>query len=186
MGRSVVNFVKNFILHFKPKRKYPLVIVISIVLVAAMVSYLGVLINITPSMKLGFYVKSNSPIHHGDTVAFCLPDSYKTLGLNRHYLQTGAQCDRTVSLIKEVIAVPGDHVILSNGFVEVNGIKYFYQTSFKDSEGRALGVYPRGDYPKTQGYWMIGTQAKNSWDSRYWGPVLNDKILYKLKPILTW
>lgn len=181
-----MSLVKHFILYFKPKRKYPFVIVISIALVAVMASYLGILINVTPSMKLGFYIKSNRSIHRGDTVAFCLPDSYKSTALDRHYVQKGEKCDGIDPLIKEIIAIPGDHVILSNGFVEVNGIKYFYQTSYKDSKGRVLSVYPRGDYPKTQGYWMIGTQAKNSWDSRYWGPVLNDKILYKLKPILTW
>ena len=178
--------MKCIILHFKPKRKYPLVIIISIVLVVVILSYLGILINLTPSMKLGFYMKSNSLSQHGDTVAFCLADPYKTIGLEKLYLEKGRKCKGADPLIKKVIAIPGDNVTLSDSFVEVNGIKYFYQTSYKDSEGRALSVYPRGDYPNTPAYWMIGTNAKNSWDSRYWGPVLKDRILYKMIPILTW
>ncbi|MBV9575129.1 MAG: S26 family signal peptidase [Gammaproteobacteria bacterium] len=44
---------------------------------------------------------------------------------------------------------------------------------------------PRGDYPNINGYWLIGTHAKNSWDSRYWGAIKKENILYVLEPLFT-
>ncbi len=69
-------------------------------------------INLTPSMPLGIYVKSYDVIQRGDIVAACLPESYKSLALNAGYLHRGARCSGSDPIIKEVIAVPGDHVIL--------------------------------------------------------------------------
>ena len=151
-----------------------------------MTSYLGVLINITPSMKLGIYVRSHKPIHRGDIVAFCLVGPYKAMGLNRLYIQKGRKCGGAEPLIKEVIATPGDDVILEDSYITVDGVRYRFRTFYQDSEGRALDIYPRGNYPNTYGYWVIGTHAKNSWDSRYWGMISKEQILYKLKPLLMW
>jgi conjugative transfer signal peptidase TraF len=181
-----MNFIKSIILHFKPKQKHPFWIVISVVVVVFTTHYFGILINVTPSMKLGFYGKSTSLIHRGDTVAFFLADPYKTIGLDKLYIEKGRKCNGADPLIKEVIAIPGDHVILNNDTIQVNGAQYFYRTSHMDSEGRALDIYPRGDYPNTTGYWMLGTYGGNSWDSRYWGPIPRDRILYKVIPLLTW
>jgi conjugative transfer signal peptidase TraF len=170
----------------KVKRRYPLVIIVLFLMAIITIRYFGVLINITPSMELGFYRKSMSHIKRGDIIAFCLPDPYKTLGLSKHYIQEGKKCEGADPLIKLVIAVPGDHVTLAKNYIEVNANKYFYATFSDDSEGRSLEIYPRGDYQNTQGYWLVGTHAKNSWDSRYWGPIGKDRILYKLKPLLIW
>jgi conjugative transfer signal peptidase TraF len=152
----------------------------------AFLNFAGLLINITPSMKLGLYIKASGNIKPGDIVAFCLAEPYKILGLTKTYIQQGSKCGGTDPLIKQVIAIPGDNVVLADNYIEVNSYKQFYPTLHQDSAGRSLAAYPRGTYSNTQGYWMIGTHAKNSWDSRYFGPIENAQILYKLKPLLTW
>jgi conjugative transfer signal peptidase TraF len=149
-------------------------------------SYFGVLINLTPSMKRGIYFRSSGGIHRGDIIAFCLKDPYKTFGLVHGYIQSGKQCHGAQPLIKQVIAVPGDDVVLTALFLTVNKERYAYPTLNKNSRGEAILIYPRGNYKRTQGYWLIGTAATNSWDSRYWGYITETQILYKLKPLLTW
>jgi hypothetical protein len=84
-----MKFIKRFILSLKPKRKYPFLIVISVVVVVLTAHYFGILINVTPSMKLGVYRKPTTLMHRGDTVAFCLADPYKTIGLDKLYIEKG-------------------------------------------------------------------------------------------------
>ena len=176
--------IKNFT--NKLKRKYPLIVLFFLFAIAITAKLLGVSINVTPSMKEGVYIRKYGKIKRGDIVAFCLKEPYRTIGLNRLYIEKGQKCNGTDPLIKEIIAIPGDNVILTDQYLAVNGVKYPYKTFYVDSIGRKLDVYPRGNYFNTQGYWMIGTHALNSWDSRYWGVVNRTQILYKLKPLLVW
>ena len=175
--------VSDVISRFQKSYRVMIITVLAVVVVSI---YFHIIINITPSMKLGFYRKTNGEIRHGDIIAFCLPEPTKTLGLSRLYIEKGRACDGSDPLIKEVIAIPGDRVVLQDEFVEVNDQRFPYRTIYNDSEGRALSVYPRGEYPNTEGYWLIGTHAHHSWDSRYWGAVKKDQILSKLRPLWTW
>jgi conjugative transfer signal peptidase TraF len=170
----------------KLKRKYPLFVSIAFLGVMFSCYFLGMEINVTPSMARGLYVRAYGPIHRGDIISFCLKNPYKTLGLRNLYLEQGRRCGGSAPLIKQVIAMPGDDIILSNQYIEINEVKYFYKTQRIDSIGRKLDAYPRGYYPHIDGYWVIGTNALNSWDSRYWGAINKNQILYKLKPLLTW
>jgi conjugative transfer signal peptidase TraF len=129
------------------------------------------------------YRKDNGKIHRGDIVAFCLVEPYKTIGLKQRYVEKGTACHGTDPLIKQVIAIPGDEVRLTDSSTAVNTIIYPYQTRYTDSNNRKLAVYPRGTY-HAQGYWLIGTHSPHSWDSRYFGEVSASQILYKLKPLL--
>lgn len=170
----------------KLKRKYPLLASITFLGVMFSCYFLGLKINVTPSMKRGLYIRAYGQIHRGDIILFCLKNPYKTLGLRNLYLEPGRRCDGSAPLIKQVIAVPKDDVTLSNQNIKINEINYFYKTQHIDSIGRKLNVYPRGYYPHTDGYWVIGISAINSWDSRYWGAITKNQILYKLIPLLTW
>lgn len=168
------------------KFTYPLIILSVLFSLFFLVQSYGVCINVTPSMEEGIYIRDINQIHRGDIVALCLADPYKTLGLIRGYVEKGRRCQGTDPLIKAVIAIPGDEVTLTDRFIRVNNVIYPYQTFYTDSLHRKLPVYPRGKYLHIQGYWLIGTHSACSWDSRYWGEIQANKILYKLKPLLTW
>lgn len=171
---------------FKIKRKYPLVVVSCIVIAFIIIKTLSITINISPSMKEGIYINTYGILQRGDIVALCLTRHYQIYGLKRLYILKGRTCHGSEALVKKIIAIPGDHVILSGNTIVVNGVKYNFKTLYSDSLGRSLEVYPRGNYPDTAGYWMIGTHAPNSWDSRYWGPVSKNLILHKIQPSLVW
>jgi len=142
----------------------------------------GVAINITPSMPLGLYIKQSGDIKPGDIVAVCLTESERNFGLQRHYITKGNRCSGADPLNKKIMAVPGDKVILADEYIKINQQKYFYPTKYRDSQKRPLKVYPRGEYQ--HGYWIIGTNDKSSWDSRYFGPIEKAQILEKLRPLL--
>lgn len=133
-------------------------------------------------MKIGLYIKQKGEIKRGDIVLVCLHEPYKTIGLQRRYIAKGSKCEGAEPLIKEVVAIPGDTVILTEEYLKINGQKFSFLTYHYDSQNRSLNVYPCGKYQ--QGYWLIGTNDNRSWDSRYWGFVRREQILYKLKPLM--
>lgn len=134
-------------------------------------------------MPEGIYIKRNGKIQRGSIVAVCLCAPYQAIGLKRKYIERGNTCQGAYPLIKQVIAVPGDNVVLTNKDIVVNSKTFFYKTLAVDSIGRKLSKYPRGTYLHTDGYWLIGTAAKNSWDSRYWGPVMRTQIMFPLRVV---
>lgn len=148
----------------------------------------GLIINITDSMPKGIYWREKGVIQRNDIIAFCLKPEYQKFALKRGYLirAGGNRCQYSEPVIKKVIAVPGDTVVFSQDDIEVNGKKYFYKTLTKDSRERDLFIYPRGVYANTTDYWVIGTGSKQSWDSRYFGPILPESILYKIQPVFTY
>ena len=83
-------------------------------------------------------------------------------------------------IIKRVVAVPGDTVIISNGYLYVNGRESEYQ--FTTTTGGRLS------YPITLGeneYFCLGDNREHSADSRELGPIRKDIITYKVKRIIT-
>jgi conjugative transfer signal peptidase TraF len=164
-------------------RKYPFLILAIISSSILIIKLIGLTINITPSMKEGFYVKTGGAIKRGDIVAACLIDPYKSIGLKNHYIEKGTKCDGVVPVIKRILAIPGDNVLLTSNNIIVNNIAFPFKTLSTDSSGRILNIYPRGKYFHLTGYWLIGTGSEKSWDSRYWGPVYANQILYKLTSI---
>lgn len=168
------------------RKKKPLVI--SVIFIALLVFfYTNIIVNVTPSMPIGIYLKGSKSITKGNIFLVCLTDTYSKIGLQRHYLISGGHiCREMEPLIKRIIAVPGDHVVLSDDYIIVNNVKYPYPTSYSDSLNRPLSVYPRGDYPNTTGYWLLGDHDIKSWDSRYWGLVVAGQIKNRLIPIITW
>ena len=166
------------------KRRYPLYILASIAIIMVLIIYADILINISPSMKLGLYMRVNSEIKRGDIVAICMQEPYRSEGLKRNYLLKSNKCSGIAPLIKEVVGVPGDELDLQDDLIMVNGKNYFYKTKYIDKTGSPLKVYPRGSYHNINGYWLLGTNAKNSWDSRYFGFVAPKDILYKILPLV--
>lgn len=159
-----------------------LVTVAVFVVVLAALKFFGVMINVSPSMPLGIYVKKFSAIKRGDIVAICLDHQQAQLGLQRHYLKPGFACNGAQPLIKKVIAIPGDVVQLTDHSITVNGHVYFYPTFYQDSRGHSLSAFPRGIYKMSNSYWLLGTHNPHSWDSRYWGPVSAENIIENLYP----
>ena len=134
----------------------------------------------THSLPYGIYMRIKGAPQRGDYAASCLPQEIAQYGISRHYLAQG-NCDTgTVRVLKMIKGIPGDHFVVKNGFLELNG--NFYRIMDKDSSGRALNTF----YKQKQGvldkgkYILLSDFVKNSWDSRYWGPV---SIEFLLKPL---
>jgi type IV secretory pathway protease TraF len=116
----------------------------------------------------------------GEYAASCLTEEIARYGIDRRYLEQG-NCDTgTVRVLKMIKGIPGDHFIVKNGFLRLNG--YSYHIMDKDSSGRTLKLfYNRKEGVLDKGkYILLSDFVNNSWDSRYWGAV---NIQFLLKPL---
>lgn len=145
---------------------------------------LGVRINTSPSLPVGLYI--TTPDSTANLVEFCPAEPFATLAIARGYRDSGACRDGAAPLLKPIIAQAGDSVGLSAAGISVNGV-FLHNTAplAKDTKGRALEPWPFGRYvvaPET--VWVASSHNPRSFDSRYFGPVLNSAIRCHLKALL--
>jgi conjugative transfer signal peptidase TraF len=134
----------------------------------------------THSLPAGVYTKITGIPQRGDYAASCLTSEIVKYGIDRDYLVQGSCGTGTVLVLKVIKGLPGDRFVVKNGMFEING--FSYSIMGKDSAGRTLKVF----YDQKEGilekgkYILLSDFVKNSWDSRYWGPV---SIQFLLKPL---
>jgi conjugative transfer signal peptidase TraF len=134
----------------------------------------------THSLPCGIYIRIDGTPKTGDFAASCLTQEIAEYGISRQYLARGSCDTGTVPVLKIIKGVPGDHFFVQNKFLELNGGSY--RIMDKDSSSRLLRVF----YSQKEGiidkgkYILLSDFVKNSWDSRYWGPV---GIEFLLKPL---
>lgn len=121
-------------------------------------SLAGVVVNLTSSEPTGIYLRVRGEPMRGSMVALR-------------------------SLMKHVVAVPGDMVTLTPQGTYVNG--RLFPRSGIPATAKGYRPFPFGTYTLQPGqYWLLGTSI-DSWDSRYIGPVPIDLIESTIRPLLT-
>jgi conjugative transfer signal peptidase TraF len=123
----------------------------------------------------------------GSFVAVCLPPDVARFGRMRGYLGSGDCPGGIQGAIKQMIAMPGDLVDITQSGIWVNDRRLpDSATAAVDSAGRPLPHVPWGRHrvPPEQ-VWLLGTGDPRSWDSRYYGPVNLAHIRATLAPVLT-
>lgn len=146
----------------------PLVALAIIVLILSPVAS-RIVFNRTASQPRGLYWLSREAPHRGAFVVLDAPPAVAGLIAERHYLPASFR------LLKQVVAVAGDHVCTAGGTYVVNGVPNA-RVATVDCSGRPLpapysfcGVVPTG------AVWVAGRGA-TSLDSRFFGPVSLDKL----------
>ena len=145
----------------------------------------GYRINLTNSMPKGIYqIQQDKDIQRDDLVSACLPTKIAKYAHYRGYLANGSCSNGYVPVIKQILAVPKDKVIMNAKGIQVNGKHFSYKEERVDHLDRPLN--PKKINKNINGYLLIGTNSKDSWDSRYFGEVSRQDIMNVLKPIWIW
>lgn len=144
----------------------------------------GLRVNTSVSLPLGVYVRTADP--GAPLVEFCPTEPFATESSARGYRTAGMACsDGGVPLLKPVVAVPGDHVVLSPEGIRVNGRLLPNSAALlRDRLGRPLRPWPYGEYvvaPDT--LWVASTYNAGSYDSRYMGPIRTNQIRGRLRAL---
>jgi conjugative transfer signal peptidase TraF len=146
----------------------------------------GFRLNVTNSLPVGIY-RITPPLHRGSYVEFCLSGVDDRLSMERGYRPRGACPDGGAPYLKQVLAVPGDRVSFSAVGITVNGRLLPKTAPFpQDRAGRPLHPWIFGEFEVAPNeLWVGSTYNRYSYDSRYYGPIHSQIILYSLKRVLT-
>lgn len=139
-------------------------------------------------MPIGFYQRENTTkIKRGDLVSVCLSREIAALALQRGYLRAGKCPSGVIPVLKQVIAIPGDTVTLTNSNITVNELEYTAPFMLTDHNKNTMQKFiSNGLYPYNHGYWIYGANDPiKSWDSRYYGAVNRKAIIGVYKPLFT-
>jgi conjugative transfer signal peptidase TraF len=132
--------------------------------------------NSSPSAApVGFYWRTAPRPRRGKLVEFCLPEDVAVFAEARGYIGHGSCPGDTESLGKVVTGMPGDVVSVD----PAAALK-------RDTAGRPMTPFPFGQYRVPAGEVWVHGAARNSFDSRYFGPVPIANIRASLEPLVTW
>jgi len=144
----------------------------------------GLRINVTPSIPLGLYVRTEAGPARGLIVEFC--PSGMSAEESERYRGFGLACpDRNIPLLKPVVAGPGDRVEFSETGLRVNGRRLANTAPRQiDGKGRGIRAWPAGEYTVETGKIVVASSYHSgSYDSRYLGPISVADVRLTLRPL---
>lgn len=141
--------------------------------------------NITGSMPIGIYQRvDQSALKIGEIVSVCLPDEMAEEGKERDYLLSGQCAHHTKPILKEIIALPGDTVTVTDLGLYVNQKFYVAPELQEDHNYLPIRRWTKNKtYHDIKTVWLYGANdSRNSWDSRYFGgvPIKNILGVYRI------
>jgi len=155
-----------------------LLIFAGFIIVCKALSY-KIMFQITPSLPKGIYwIDHPERIERGMICVFEIPQNVYALMKTRGWLPEHLK----FYLTKPVVAIQGDIVDVSAAGLFING-RYFGPVKQYDSQGLSLPrIYHK--YVLSSGEYFFASTYRNSFDSRYFGPVRKDNIRWVEKPLL--
>jgi conjugative transfer signal peptidase TraF len=176
---------RRFVELYKCNRRFALWCIVPLVAIFAAILvvfyFFDIRVNFTPSADKGFYRNIQKTPNRGDWVFIRVPDNeFFRMVREREYLQHDI-------LLKQVAAVPGDHVEVTDKGIVING-KLWPQSKISpyDSAGRPVKSIARSEIVADGHIWVLSDHHKMSLDSRYFGAVSIANIDGVAVPILTW
>ena len=85
-------------------------------------------------------------------------------------------------MLKRVAGVPGDSVVIKDGFLSVNDKLTKITVASQDSHGGKLSAYPTPITLPPNHYWLT-SDPERGFDSRYFGPLPGDSFTHKALPL---
>ncbi len=148
-------------------------------------------INRTESLPLGIYhISSDETIRRNDIVVFCPPyNEFLEFAEKQGYFgKLKLVCDnKTPKYMKKAVGLPGDDIFITAAGVYINKRKIKNSEPYeKILSDKIFQNYFKHIKLQDKEYFLISDYNKLSFDSRYFGIVKKEKILYKVFPLFTY
>ncbi len=183
--RKQMNAVPKFISSIGKRRQALKRIVFGLLAACALlptiVGQRVIVINTSPSVAPGMYLRSASEPTVGRIIDFRIPD------YARPYVQgrTGNNGENWY-ILKPIAAVPGDRVDTTGEWLVINGHKLAPMPPPTDSSGRPLPVWRQSRVLGADEFFVFSARIPNSFDSRCYGPITRWEIASVRQPLITW
>lgn len=140
-----------------------------------------IVVNTSPSVAPGVYVKSSSAPVVGSIVDFRIPAAA------RDYVQLRTGCrGEDWYILKPVAAGPGDWVVSTGACLLINGRRMAAMPPERDAMGRPLPVWRTARRLGPDEFFVFSDRIPNSFDSRCYGPITRSQIAAVRRAWITW
>lgn len=145
---------------------------------------LPIRINLTSSVKQGIYrLEEPENLKKGDYIALCLSQTFSNEIYKKGYIKKGHDChEKYEALLKKIIAEPNDEIEVGQDFIRINRFQMHLKKKFTDHNNQSIPKIAYKNKFKLKGYWVMGDNHPDSFDSRYFGEISETQILYKVTP----
>jgi conjugative transfer signal peptidase TraF len=146
-----------------------------------LVGHRVVVINTSPSVAPGLYVRSATEPAVGRIVDFRIPDHAKPYVQGR----TGNSGENWY-ILKPIAAGPGDRVDTTGSSLFINGREMAPMPPTFDGASRPLPVWRESRVLGPDEFFVFSDRIPNSFDSRCYGPIRRGEIAAVRKPLIVW
>jgi conjugative transfer signal peptidase TraF len=157
----------------------------AILLLIAILPELGahriLVVNTSPSVAPGLYLRCSQEPAVGKLVDFCIPLAARPYVRAR----TGYGGDDWY-ILKPIAAGPGDLVDTTGTWLTINGHPVAPMPPAEDSAGRPLPVWRKCRVLGPDEFFVFSNRIPNSFDSRCYGPIHRQQMDAVRKPCMTW
>ena len=140
-----------------------------------------IVINTSPSVAPGLYLRSSEEPAVGKLVDFCIPPAARAYVRAR----TGKNGENWY-ILKPIAAGPGDCVDTTGEWLVINARQIAPMPPSIDGRGRPLPVWRECRILGPAEYFVFSNRIPNSFDSRCYGPIEYGQIESVRYPLLTW
>jgi conjugative transfer signal peptidase TraF len=146
-----------------------------------LVGHRVVVINTSPSVAPGLYLRSASEPAVGQIIDFRIPE------FARPYVQgrTGNNGENWY-ILKPIIAGPGDQIDSTGDWLLINSHRIAPMPPRTDSDGRPLPIWRARRVLSVNEFFVFSGRILNSFDSRCYGPIAREQIDAVRRPLMTW
>jgi conjugative transfer signal peptidase TraF len=149
--------------------------------VASMRANRQIVINTSPSVWPGLYVRSSAPPHVGEIIDFRIPLAA------REYVRARTGNDgEDWYILKPVAAGPGDRVDTTGNWLVINGRRIAPMPPGTDHYNRHLPIWRGSRALGPNEFFVFSSRIPNSFDSRCYGPIPREQIDAVRTPLITW
>ena len=140
-----------------------------------------IVINTSPSVAPGLYVRCAGPPAVGRIVDFRIPF------LARPYVRGRTGCDGDDwYILKPIAAGPGDRVDTTGSSLIINDHQIAPMPPSHDSAGRRLPLWREDLVLGPDEFFVFSARIPNSFDSRCYGPIHRTEISAVRRAVVTW
>jgi conjugative transfer signal peptidase TraF len=138
-------------------------------------------VNTSPSVTPGLYVRSSDEPAVGKLVDFCIPPAARDYVRGR----TGNSGEKWY-ILKPIVAGPGDRVDTTSEWLVINGRRIAPMPPPTDGNGCPLPIWRESRVLGLDEFFVFSERIPNSFDSRCYGPLHRQQIEAVRRALVTW
>jgi conjugative transfer signal peptidase TraF len=142
-----------------------------------------IIINTSPSVAPGLYIRSNESLALGRLVDFHIPRAAAAYVRARTSGRTGGE---SWYILKPIAAGPGDDVDCAGQWLVINGRQVAPMPPRTDGSGCPLPAWREHRRMGPDEFFVFSGRIPNSFDSRCYGPINRGQVTAVRKPLWTW